>query len=754
MLHPLIPEDPAELGGYRLLARLGGGGMGTVYLARSARGRTVALKTVHPQFAEDATLRTRFRLEVDAARVIGSRYGARVFDADPLAPLPWLATEYVLGPPLGAAVTATGPLPERTVRALGFVLCGALRQLHASDVVHRDLKPSNVLLAASGPKLIDFGIARAMGDHRLTHAGTAAGTPAFMSPEQAAGLEHTSAGDVFALAGLLVFAATGHGPFGLGRPADLLYRVRHAEPDLTRVPDGLRPVLAACLSKDPGGRPDAAGLAREIDAEERSFADVLPDGVLSEIARRATEVWQVRPHRTAMAPYRPQPSPAKPGPAGLSRRGALAVAGGSVLALGTLGAGLWALTERRGHRPTGGNPAAAPPRSGPRPANVPERAVWWATLDKADPGFAPMTVGDLVVVMSRKGLVGFDATSGNRAWTAGTVRRPLQVTTDGARICTVTPPPTGSRTEPVLSVLSTGDGSARTLPADFSGLFADGQYLQPQALAVGDGTVYLSAYRDDAQHPYFRQNEQHLLAIDIRTGAERWRHRFHIDQMDMAREFSAVCTGGHLVVTRVLDHLKAGRAVSGEDWLGAFRAKDGSLALDTRIPRLRLADPSPLPGRLAVADDQVCLRGRTLRMYRISDGRELWEFGEGRNPDYVGRELNPYGDPLIKDGVVYAAEGALGLIALDAHSGRRLWDTKLGKLTPVPGIPFAVGERLLYVPAKADNHTKIVALDRHMHRTAWTMDVPGGLGAGFTVHQRARRIVWASGDYICAMPLE
>ncbi|WP_232542696.1 serine/threonine-protein kinase [Streptomyces sp. QHH-9511] len=236
MLSPLTHDDPAAIATYRLLARLGSGGMGTVYLARSPGGRTVALKTVHARLAADPAFRTRFRLETDAARIIGARHGAAVVDADPLAETPWLATEYVLGPPLDDAVALAGPLPEPTVRALGAALAGGLAQLHSSDVVHRDLKPSNVLVTAYGPKIIDFGIARAAGDDHLTRTGAAAGTPAFMSPEQAGGQEHTPAGDVFALAGVLVFAATGHGPFGTGAPADLLYRVRYADPDLTGLP--------------------------------------------------------------------------------------------------------------------------------------------------------------------------------------------------------------------------------------------------------------------------------------------------------------------------------------------------------------------------------------------------------------------------------------------------------------------------------------------------------------------------------------
>ncbi|WP_394429752.1 serine/threonine-protein kinase [Streptomyces sp. SGAir0957] len=298
MPRPLAHDDPAVLGPYRLIARLGSGGMGTVYVARSAGGRTVALKTMHARIAEDAAARTRFRLEVDAARVIGGQFGAKVFDADPLAvPRPWFATEYVLGPALDEAVEAVGPLPEQAVRALGAALCAALGQLHRGEVVHRDLKPSNLLITGHGPKVIDFGIARAIGDDRLARTGSAVGTPGFMSPEQATGLAHGAAGDVFALAGVLVYAARGSGPFGRGPAADLLHRVRYGEPDLTGVPAALVPVLARCLDKDPARRPTTGHLAAQLHDGRGEFADHLPPALLAELGRRAAEVWQLRPQR-------------------------------------------------------------------------------------------------------------------------------------------------------------------------------------------------------------------------------------------------------------------------------------------------------------------------------------------------------------------------------------------------------------------------------------------------------------------------
>ncbi|MFJ9246915.1 serine/threonine-protein kinase [Streptomyces sp. NPDC101776] len=356
---PLTHDDPVTLGLCRLVARLGSGGMGTVYVARAANGPTVAVTTMHAGIATRSGARTRFRLEVDAARVIGDRFGARVMDADPRGEILWLATGCVLGPALDEAVRSAGPLPEESVRALGAALCSALDRLHRSDVVHRDLKPSNILVTAYGPKVIDFGIARAIGDDPLTRTGAAVGTPAFMSPEQATGRQHDAAGDVFALAGVLVFAATGRAPFGSGQPADLLYRVRYAEADLPDVPAPLVPLLAQCLAKESEKRPRMAELAAQLHDGRGEFADHLPDALLAEIGRRAADVWRIVPQRLP-APVVEEGAEAVTALSGRSpsRRGFLA-AGGAFTATAAAGGVWW-------YRGSGGAPArkvAAPTRN-------------------------------------------------------------------------------------------------------------------------------------------------------------------------------------------------------------------------------------------------------------------------------------------------------------------------------------------------------------------------------------------------------
>ncbi|MFD7845617.1 serine/threonine-protein kinase, partial [Nocardia sp. NPDC059764] len=220
----LSPDDPAEIGGYRLCARLGAGGMGRVYLAYTPGGRPVALKVVRPEFAENNEFRHRFAQEVASARRILGLYTAQVIDAGTDATTPWLATAFVPGPSLHQVVNRHGPLPERTVVLLFAGIAEALQAIHSAGVVHRDLKPGNVLIAADGPHVIDFGIARATDASPLTGTGLRIGSPGFMAPEQALGLPATPATDVFALGALITYAASGTSPFGGGPEPPALYR--------------------------------------------------------------------------------------------------------------------------------------------------------------------------------------------------------------------------------------------------------------------------------------------------------------------------------------------------------------------------------------------------------------------------------------------------------------------------------------------------------------------------------------------------
>ncbi|WP_328720835.1 serine/threonine protein kinase [Streptomyces sp. NBC_00247] len=254
VFQPLRALDPQVVGGYRLVARLGAGGMGRVYLAYTRGGRPVAVKVVRPELADDPGFQRRFAREIKAAQRVRGVYTAEVIDADVHGEPPWLATSYVPGPSLSQAVARHGPLSVPAVLWLMAGMAEALRAIHAEGIVHRDLKPSNVLLSVDGPRVIDFGIATAADATAYTVTGQAVGTPAYMAPEQASGGEVTGAADVFSLAQTAAFAALGEPLYGEGQGVDVLYRIVHSEPDLSSLPESLRPLFARCLSADPADR--------------------------------------------------------------------------------------------------------------------------------------------------------------------------------------------------------------------------------------------------------------------------------------------------------------------------------------------------------------------------------------------------------------------------------------------------------------------------------------------------------------------
>ncbi|MDJ0345660.1 serine/threonine-protein kinase [Streptomyces sp. H10-C2] len=309
-IKPLAVSDPARIGPYLLLGRLGAGGMGRVFLARSDSGRTVAVKVVHEEHVSDEQFRARFRREIDAARRVGEQYTAPVLDAGPGDDPPWVATGYVPGLSLEQVVRRHGPLPTASLHALVFGLLKALKDIHDAGIVHRDLKPSNVMLTVDGTKVIDFGIARALEtsvDSLLTSTGMIVGSPGFMSPEQVRGQRAGVKSDVFTLGCVLVYAATGKLPFGQGASNQhaVMFQIVEGEPDLMSVEDAsLRALIARCLIKDPGQRPSVDEL---LDAPERTrplitLGTWLPATVVAHLAQQSARLLDAE-----AAPLREEP---------------------------------------------------------------------------------------------------------------------------------------------------------------------------------------------------------------------------------------------------------------------------------------------------------------------------------------------------------------------------------------------------------------------------------------------------------------
>ncbi len=339
-MEPLTSEDPRQVGRYRIHGRLGAGGMGTVYLAFTPGGRPVALKTIRPELAGNADFRNRFRQEADAARRVHGIYTAQVLDADPEASPPWLVTAFVPGLSLQEAVSRYGPLPVDTVLVLMAGVAEALEVIHAAGVVHRDLKPSNVVLAPDGPRVIDFGIARAADGSVLTGDGFRIGSPQYMSPEQVSDGPVGPAADVFTLGSLAAFAVLGRSPFGAGDALPVMYRVRHEPPDLSGCPSPLREIIDRCLAKQPAHRPSpeqviescraaTAGRTRQIHQPwlppvvAAALADRPPPSPVAPEARDSRAV-------SVMAPGAPAPPLRSPPTALLTQPGRMTGSGARV----------------------------------------------------------------------------------------------------------------------------------------------------------------------------------------------------------------------------------------------------------------------------------------------------------------------------------------------------------------------------------------------------------------------------------------
>ncbi|MET9253163.1 PQQ-binding-like beta-propeller repeat protein [Streptomyces sp. NPDC003717] len=743
----LQPDDLSELGSYRLLRRLGAGGMGRVYLARSPGGRTVAVKVVRNDLAADPDFRARFRHEVAIARAVSGRFTAPVVDADPEAALPWLATAYVLGPDLTDVVEAHGALPERTVRALAAGLAAALRDIHAAGLVHRDLKPSNVLLAADGPRVIDFGIARAVDGARMTQTGLVVGSPGFMSPEQATGADVGTAGDVFSLGTVLAFAATGRSAFGDAGSshAALLYQIVHGEPDLTAVPASLAGLVRACLLKDPARRPAPAEILAALAPHgiDAALHDWLPSTVASTIARHAAGVLDMEapealrtaerqagtgfgpaPTMPAGAPSpaygTPVPGPTAPGApaAAPSRRRALGLVLGGAAAVAVAGGGAaWWLAgphddsgSTSGSASGGGEAEPAGETFSTPPAGVAPQPLWHTSVteDSTSAG-VPLLTHDGLLLISGDPLVAYDVRTGKARWTKpGVCRAGAPLLFHDGKVFLADGDHDG-----VLVAYDVGTGEEVWRSRLGKGLAVQ------DTIAIDDKHVYVTAtdYSDSRSATDYRTA---VAAVGHGTGRTAW-----VQYRDWGtRDYDVQGTA-------------AGRYLAYADSNKNLTVRD--TATGAQLWTRKLGEE--WSWQPTVADGLVFLPGEQLTAVDADKGGTVWTLSP------AGRR--GFGNPTVTDGVLYVGDHDNGVWAVDVKTGRRSW--LCDELDDDGPQTFLRAGTTLY-GASGPLGGGIVALEARTGKVRWAYDDRGAEGEPWQLARSGNRLLATHGTEIYALP--
>ena len=748
MVEQLTQHDPRRIGPFEVLGRLGAGGMGLVYLARSASGRRVAIKTVRTELAEDQLFRVRFSREVEAARAVSGFYTAAVVDADAKAAVPWLATAYVPAPSLEEIVNECGPMPAQAVRWLAAGIAEALQSIHGAGLVHRDLKPSNVLVVEDGPRVIDFGIASGVSNSRLTMTNVAVGTPAYMSPEQARDSRNVKgASDVFSLGSTLVFAATGHAPFHGANPVETVFMLLREGPNLEGLPAELQPLIEACMRQDFQQRPSPEDLQAQLAPHLFSSGSDDSGTASAWLPERATAMIETRrggrlapmpppappsPPRPAYEPpapqYQPQhrrppqeprpqhrrqpPHQPQPGPDGPVR-----LAGAQV----PIGPGP-RVAETRAHAdvvagpatgwvraPAGLNGAEAALPTLPAPAAVPQPAAppegpghWrpWRFRMSNDVWGTPVVDGDLLYVTSFE-VHALDVGSGRRQFKTKDVAWAMAVS--GGRV--------HASDGPTLYALDGTDGSDRWRLATDAWVYSlqvgcgtvltgtRGGGVQAREASSGEKLWELTGAQTDFEVPEagpalhgdtaYVWKDATLLALDPRTGAERWSYPVGD---------AAACGGVPVRVMPADDgyvYVAAGTRV-----LCVDRAS-GRVRWHFEAPAVFLSAPAFVPGP-AVAGGGVYLADYLGTVYALdaTTGKDRWRIATEPR-----QSVHPV---LVAQGNVHVGSGS-ALYTLDAVTGTPKWR-------------FAAGAEVVGTPVVADGRLHFGSADHCLY----TLDAVGG----------------------------
>ncbi|MFD7920675.1 PQQ-binding-like beta-propeller repeat protein [Streptomyces sp. NPDC059740] len=692
-MQQLTQHDPRRIGPFEVLGRLGAGGMGLVYLARSASGRRVAIKTVRTELAEDQLFRVRFTREVEAARAVSGFYTAAVVDADPRAAVPWLATAYVPAPSLEEIVGECGPLPAQAVRWLAAGVAEALQSIHGAGLVHRDLKPSNVLVMEDGPRVIDFGIASGVSNTRLTMTNVAVGTPAYMSPEQATDSRSvTGASDVFSLASTLVFAATGHAPYRGGNPVETVFMLLREGPDLTGLPEELRPLIESCLRREAAERPTPADLQSQLaphlfgsgsDDSGTASAWLPPTAVtLIEARRNGRTAPSANGAGPAEAPARPlppqlppavppppsQPPVAPPGP----RAAAPAPAGAQPAAgTGPAGAEGWAgglgPGARRGVDPRTAAPAAplGPPPTAPPTGSAPGGGVRLGGGSQIGPG--PRATDPQARAHGADVATDWVRPPGARpAPRHGGPPSPRQGPGDQpAR----PGPPT---TPPAPAVPAEAEGAGRWRPWRFR--MSNDVWGTP---VVVDDLLYVTSFE--------------VHALDTASGRRRFKSREVAWTMAVAEGRVHATDGPSLYALDAVEGTDWWR-VGADGWVYALSAGNGTVV--------------------------TCARGGTLQGWEAATGEPLWRT-TGLPTEF---ETPQTAAALLHEGTVYAWLDDR-LKALDARTGAERWSYPVGSVEACAGAPVRLlpaSDGAVYVSAG----TRVLALDAARGDLRWRFEAP------------------------------
>ncbi|MEV8566372.1 serine/threonine-protein kinase [Streptomyces sp. NPDC051322] len=715
--------DPAEIGGYPLEARLGSGGMGTVFLARTSSGRPVAIKLIHQQYAGDDEFRIRFRQEVAAARRVSGAFTAAVVDAAPEAEQPWMATTYIEGHTLAERIATKGPLNGAELRRLAIGLAEALRDIHRVGVVHRDLKPSNVVLSAEGPRVIDFGISRAADQQTLTMTGRVIGTPPFMSPEQLQAPRGVGPpSDVFSLGTLLVYSATGRGPFDADSPYMTAYQVVHEEPSLGAVPVALRAVVESCLVKEPEERPSADELLVLLRDLPADLGGTDPNGV---DPGRTRDVITQHHFVTPAAPAGPDTGSTGTSIGRRLRRRWRPVLAAAV-AVAAIGGGVGALKAGGFGGNSGGdkgNSVAAP--GGALPDGF---APWRKTVQggRADiPDELRCVAHGDALFCGGGGVVAarIRARDGSRVWTAKSPGVPVQ----GMHLV-------GATDDTVLGYRFAAEGSPQDPPSEVVAIDANNGRELWSVPSGAQSTAVTGRTRDavvigsavvtvDASNSRFDARDAH-------SGEVTWRTSF-----PAGTQCAPVSAGPRLF---------------------AMCATDAEVdASDVRHPTLYTVDRASgtLGGPLAVNGPAVPMgvgNGRLVLLQEHREGTALVGYDGVARVDPASRKVTysrlgkTYaGTPGMADGTVYVS-GQTGLVtALDPATGRKKWSRQTG----VEGAsgPVAGADALYFSSATG----RVVALSPHDGAPLWTTDpqadgLTGEQGASPRVTLAGRAVIVAA----------